>query len=125
MRRYTSLSLLLAVALNGCAIHYYDTDTQTEHVWGVGHMMMKAAQSNEGLEAIVHGTDAVGISIGKTSRQSYFTIGWQRLQYIDVLNESTAVRLEWPDGTFANVRVGSKFPHDIDESAITNREKKP
>ena len=119
------MSLLLAVALNGCAIHYYDTDTQTEHVWGVGHMMMKAAQSNEGLEAIVHGTDAVGISIGKTSRQSYFTIGWQRLQYIDVLNESTAVRLEWPDGTFANVRVGSKFPHDIDESAITNREKKP
>lgn len=109
---YLALSLL-AVLLNSCAVHYYDRETQTEHVWGIGHMMMKAAQPNEGLEAIVHGTDVVGISIGKTSRQRYFTIGWQRLQYIDVLKESTAVRLEWPDGTFGNVRVGSKHPDDL------------
>lgn len=105
------MSIILgANMLMGCAIHYYDKDTGAEHIWGIGHMVMKADQPNEGLQAVIHGTDVVGISLGKADKHTYFTIGWHRLEFIDVLKESTSVRLEWPDSTFANVRVGSKFP---------------
>jgi len=76
-------------------------------------MKMKAAKPNEGLQAVVHGTNVFGISIGKADKHGYFTLGWQRLEFIDVLKESTSIRLEWPDNSFANVRVGSEFPLEI------------
>jgi hypothetical protein len=96
--------------VSGCAIHYYDPETEAEHIWGIGHMKMKAAQPSEGLQAVVHGTDVLGVSIGKANKQGYFTVGWQRVEAIDVLKESTSIRLEWPNSDFVNVRVGSKFP---------------
>lgn len=116
--------LILVVSLMllapGCAIHYYEEETGVEHIWGFGHMKMKAAKPNEGLQAVVHGTDVVGVGIGKADKHGYFTIGWQRLEFIQILKESTSVRLEWPDSTFGNVRVGSEFP--IGEAAASNPE---
>lgn len=100
----------------GCAVHYYEEDTGIEHIWGIGHMKMKASKPNEGLQAVIHGTSVVGASIGKADKHGYLTIGWQRLEFIDILKESTSIRLEWPDNTFANVRIGSKFPLDTPSS---------
>lgn len=73
-------------------------------------MKMKLLEPSEGLQAVVHGTDVVGASIGKADKHGYFTIGWQRLEFIDVVRESTSIRLEWPTSDFINVRVGSNFP---------------
>ena len=102
--------IMNAALLESCAVHYYDSDTQTEHIWGFGHMKMKYLQANEGLQAVVHGTDVIGASIGKADKHGYFTLGWQRLQFIDIVQENTAVRLEWPTSDFASVRIGSRFP---------------
>ena len=113
--RHFWLALVLLLAswfVTGCALHYYDTETGTEHIWGIGHMKMKATKPDEGLQAVIHGTDIVGVSLGKADKHGYFTVGWNRLQYIDVLKESTSIRLEWPDNSFFNVRVGSEFPLD-------------
>lgn len=93
-----------------CAVHYYDKATNTEHLWGFGHLKMKSIEPNEGLQAVVYGTDVVGLSIGKAKQQNYFTLGWHQLQYIDILKEDTAIRLEWPDSIFLNVRIGSVPP---------------
>ena len=101
----------IGTMISGCAVHYYDGDTQTEHLWGFGHMKMKYLEPNEGLQAIVHGTDVIGLSIGKADKHGYFTVGWQRLEFIDIVKESTAVRLEWPASNFVNVRIGSRFPN--------------
>jgi hypothetical protein len=109
----------------GCAVHYYEEDTGIEHIWGFGHMKMKASKPSEELQAVVHGTDVLGVSIGKADKHGYFTVGWQRLEFIDVLKESTSIRLEWPDNTFGNVRVGSKFPFDRNELGNTQMEKTP
>ena len=95
---------------SGCAIHHYDELTGTEHIWGFGHLKMKIAPPSEGLQAIVRGTDVLGLSFGQADRQTYVTAGWHRTQRLDVVSESTAVRYEWPDSDFSNVRVGSKFP---------------
>ncbi len=107
---------------SGCAVHYYDTTTGIEHIWGVGHMKMKVAKPNEGLQAVVHGTDIVGVSLGKADKHGYFTVGWNRLQFIDILKESTSICLEWPNSSFGNVRVGSEFPLELDGCASSSKE---
>ncbi len=110
----------------GCAVHYYEEDTGIEHIWGVGHMKMKASKPREGLQAVVYGADTLGVSVGKAAQHGYFlTAGWQRFEFIDILKEGVAIRLERPDSTFANVRVGSKFPGDRDELSKTQMEKMP
>jgi hypothetical protein len=108
------LTVLIAsaglVVGNGCAIHYYDPKTGTEHVWGIGHMKMKLAAENEGLQAVIRGTDTLGFSVGSAPDQNYFSIGWQRLQALNVVAKETVVRIEWPNSDFVNVRIGSQFP---------------
>lgn len=105
--------LLLGIFASGCALHYYEEESGVEHIWGIGHMKMKAAKPNEGLQAVVHGTNVLGFSLGKADKHGYLTLGWQRLEFIDILKESTSIRLEWPDNSFVNLRVGSEFPLEI------------
>lgn len=118
--RHPGVMLALTLSLwfggAGCAVHYFDPATGTEHVWGFGHVKMKVAPPSEGLQAIVRGTDVLGISLGREDQQNYVTVGWHRIQRLDVVEESTAVRLEWPSSDFVNVRVGSKFPFARQES---------
>jgi hypothetical protein len=109
----------------GCAIHYFDTKTGTEHIWGFGHMKMKAAPKEEGLQAIVRGTDVLGLSMGSADNQAYLTLGWHNIQRIDIVAESTAVRLEWPNSDFVNVRIGSEFPGIPSEPHWNQKEEKP
>jgi len=124
LKSCTRIMLIASVffVLTGCAVHYYDTATGTEHIWGFGHMKMKATKPNESLQAVVYGTDTIGVSIGKAANQNYLTIGWQNLEYIDILKESTSIRLEWPNSDFINVRIGSKFPKD-EKPSINERKK--
>jgi hypothetical protein len=74
-------------------------------------MKMKLLEPSERLQAVVHGTDVVGVSLGKADKHGYFTVGWHRLEFIDVVKEGTSVRLEWPTSDFVNVRIGSMFPN--------------
>lgn len=102
--------MMSCVWANGCAIHYFDPTTGTEHLWGLGHMKMKVAAPNEGLKAVVHGTEVVGLAAGALKQHGYLSVGFQRRQRLDILGEDTAIRLEWPDSDFFSVRVGSEFP---------------
>lgn len=102
--------VVFILASSGCALHHYDESTGTEHIWGFGHMKIKVPQYNEGLQAVVRGTDVLGLSLGIGEQQNYITAGWHRTQRLDVVAESTAIRYEWPDSDFAKVRIGSKFP---------------
>lgn len=96
--------------LNGCAIHYFDPETGTEHLWGIGHMRMKVGEANEGVRAIVAGTDTLGVAVGSAAYDRYIALGWQRLSRLQVVGEDTAVRLEWPTSDLFSVRVGSELP---------------
>ena len=112
----------LALFTWGCAVHYYEEKTGVEHIWGFGHLKMKSAKPNEGLQAVVHGSDVVGLSVGTADQHGYVTVGWQRLEYIDVLKDNTALRLEWPDSAFASVRVGSQFPLGVPSGVLNQKE---
>ena len=105
-----ALSVSLWIGGAGCALHHFDPATGTEHVWGFGHLKMKVAPPSEGLQAIVRGTDVLGASLGRADGQNYLTVGWHRTQRLDIVEESVAVRVEWPSSDFVSIRVGSRFP---------------
>lgn len=102
--------VVMATCSTGCAVHYFDPDTSTEHIWGFGHMKMKIGIPNEGVQGVVRGTEVLGFSIGATKGESYMTLGWSNLQRLDIIKENTAIRLEWPSHSFECIRIGSEFP---------------
>lgn len=104
------VNICLAFSLAGCAVHYYDTETKAEHVWGIGHMVMKAQFSDDSRQAIVRGTDLVGIGAGQADEGSFFSIGWDRRRRIEIVNDNTELGLVWPSGNFLNMRIGSYIP---------------
>lgn len=97
--------------VNGCAIHYFDAETATEHIWGIGHMQMKAAAPHDDVRAVVSGVDLLGASAGRGRDGFSMTVGWERQRYVDVVGRDAAVTLEWPTSSFGDLRVGSQFPY--------------
>lgn len=100
------LALLL---LNGCALHYYDKRTGAEHVWGIGHVRMKAAPVAENIDSVVTGTSVAGVSLGAGREDYYFSAGWDYRRRI-VVGNNAALALDWPNADFFNVRVGADPP---------------
>src|SRR5438445_11907973 len=88
-----------AALATGCAVHYYDKQSGTEHLWGFGHLKMKAAPPNEGVQAVVKGVETLGFSVGADEEDCHVGVGWDFRRRI-VLSSNTAVRLEWPNGSF-------------------------
>lgn len=117
-KRCITCMALAAASLQACAIHYYDGATQTEHIWGFGHMAMKVSEPREGVRAIVRGVDTLGIGVGSISGQSYVIAGWQSVRRLEVVGERTQARLEWPNSDFFAIRVGNQPPHGIAEQAV-------
>lgn len=104
----TALSLL-----QGCAIHYFDSKTGTENIWGFGHMQMKATNGGEGVKCIVRGTEVLGVGSGWLDQHPSLIAGWDRNRTIEIVDPNTAVCLEWPNSSFFNVRVGTNFPTEF------------
>ena len=96
--------------LFGCAIHHYDKESGVEHIWGFGHMKLKVAQPEGPLQAIVHGTDVFGLSVGSAKFEKYASLGLHSSQYIDIHKQSTQFLLEWRGDDFTHVHVGFDFP---------------
>lgn len=108
---HAALALFAVPAvLSGCAVHYYDPATGTEHLWGLGHMRMKAAPVAQGLESVVAGTSSAGVSLGAGREDYYLTAGWDYRRRI-VIGTNAAFALDWPNADFFNVRVGTNPPY--------------
>jgi hypothetical protein len=108
--------LVLVVFVSGCAVHYFDPKTGAEHIWGFGHMVMKASSTKERHQALIRGTDVAGLALGKSDAGGYLVVGWEQRRRVEIIDENTSVRLEWPQANFLNLRVGSDWPHYVDES---------
>lgn len=115
--------VLILLASSGCAIHYFDAKSGTEHIWGIGHMAMKPGTPSEGLKAVGRRTDVVGISAGRSQEGMYLELGWGGRQRIEIVDENTQLCLAWPHDSFYNARIGSEFPPELDDCADTQKEK--
>lgn len=113
IRCHSIITGLLAAGLlitSGCAIQYYDPDTQTEHLWGFGHMKMRIAPPVEGVQALVKGKEVIGASIGFGGADGHFLLGWNSYKQVQIVGESTSIRLEWPTSDPFDIRVGTCPP---------------
>jgi hypothetical protein len=109
------LAVVPLVATTGCALHYFDPETGTEHIWGIGHMAMTPGTPSEGVRAIGRRTDTVGFSVGKLQEGVYLELGWGARQRVDIVDANTQLCLAWPRGSFYNVRVGTEFPTGLND----------
>jgi hypothetical protein len=105
---------LVVFTAGGCAVHYYDAENNTEHIWGVGHMAMKVGTPNDGLKAVGRRTDVVGVAVGSLDKDVHLDLGWGAHQRVEVVDANTALWLTWPNGSFCNVRIGSKVPFELE-----------
>ncbi len=114
---------LFPMALTGCAVHYFDPDTGAEHVWGFGHLVMKAQAPETSHRALVRGMDLWGLNLGKTDEGYGLGLGWNRYRRVDILDPNTQLILEWPSADLLNLRIGSSLPTPpIDAPSETNQE---
>jgi hypothetical protein len=105
--------LLLLCQNTGCAVHYYDPETGTEHLWGFGHMRMRVPPPHEGVRAVVHGNQELGAGLNLGQLDYGVSVGWHNSRRLDVLEENASVFLEWPRHSFFHVRVGTNLPPDM------------
>lgn len=103
------ISLVFYLTLNGCAIHYFDPETNTEHVYGFGHLAMKVQTAGAKRVAIVRGNDYLGLSVGTNEVGGHFGAGWSSRKSIQIIESDTAIELIWPTSDFFNVRIGEPF----------------
>lgn len=121
-RQIAALMLLAPLlAATGCTVHYFDPETGTEHIWGVGHMAMKPGAPSEGLKAVARRTDVVGVSLGKLQEGMHLEVGWAARQRVDIMDADTRLCLAWPGGSFYNARIGSEFPPALDDCGKQER----
>jgi hypothetical protein len=110
-RWFSTLSLIPWMLLSaGCALHYYDRKSGTEHVWGIGHLRMKAAPVvGTNVESVISGASIAGVSLGVGREDYYLTAGWDYRRRV-VLGTNAALALEWPRADFYNLRIGTNPP---------------
>lgn len=105
-----STLFLLIMSNTGCAIHYYDEDTGTEHLWGFGHMKMKVSIPEEEIQATVHGVKICGLGFSKSPEDFSLITGFYNKTRMEIIAEDTSFRLEWPTNDLFYVRVGKSPP---------------
>ncbi|PTN10962.1 hypothetical protein [Nitrosomonas aestuarii] len=110
-RRLLFLIFLIVafVGLNGCAFHYYNNKTGAEHIFGFGHMVMKATTPEDDHKAIMLGTDLIGFGFGQNKNSGFLTLGWNSNRRIEIIDKNTTIDLLWPNNSFLNVRIKSSL----------------
>ena len=83
-------------------------------------MKMKAAPPCEGVQAVVKGIETLGFNMGAGQEDYHIGAGWDYRRRI-VISSNTAVRLEWPNGDFFNVRVGTAPPFPTNPVVSNNK----
>jgi hypothetical protein len=107
-------AVLAAVSLafaSGCAVHYFDEKTGTDHIWGFGHMKLKVNAPRDNLTSVVKGTQTFGVGVGAGNDHYGVVAGWENRRQIVVMTNSV-VLYEWPElnSSFFTVRVSSNLP---------------
>jgi len=118
----SKLSLAIATSvlgaaslLSGCALHYYDKATGTDHLWGIGHLSMQAQTTPNGQVALIRGLETFGLATGIGQDDSYFQTGWSRRQRLDLLQPDASIRIKKLSADFTTFKIG-EYPTPANSS---------
>ena len=103
-------ALVASMLAQGCAYQYVHARTGEQHLWGVGHFVVKVQPANEGIQAVMVATEVAGLSAGVAHDQTYFTVGWHRTQALTAIDDDTSIRLDLSGPRLTAARVGSVPP---------------
>jgi hypothetical protein len=120
-------SVIVALFVGGCAVHYYDKSTGTEHLWGFGHMKMRAVPQwndqhpfSNSVMAFATGAHTLGLGLGCGDDYGGLLLGWDCRSRMIIRTEDSHFYLLWPTNTcwlpwdlkerFFTVRVGPELP---------------
>jgi hypothetical protein len=91
--------------LTGCSVTYYDKSTGTSHLWGFGHLRMKAAPAvgiptgqNADSISYITGTKTMGLTFGAGSEFSGLAAGWNSQSRI-IVGNGASFYVVWPTNT--------------------------
>lgn len=88
-----SLNLLYA----GCAIHYHDERDNSDHVYGFGHLAMRAVTDGSKEMAIARQISTLGSELHVGDKFG-LSLGWSNEEEIQFYNQSAKISLEKPSG---------------------------
>lgn len=75
--------LVLSVVLTGCAYAYEDADG-TRHLWGIGHLYVTVPRSDAHSNAVVSGSDVVGLGVVRSQDGVSLVLGAARERRVEV-----------------------------------------
>ena len=120
------MGLITLFSTAGCAVQYYDRNTGTEHLWGFGHLKMRAVPrptadeaGTNSVMAFVTGARTAGLSFGFGQEFTGLTAGLDARSRLVIKNEESQFALVWPTNSIwlpnelrdlFTVRVGPDFP---------------
>jgi len=90
--------VLLMVGLTGCAIHYSDRRTGTEHLWGLGQMQSSRSNNCE-FATIVTGYRVPGLCLEIGRDHFGLTLGYLNRQQLAVVNTNATDAIQPPHAT--------------------------
>ena len=110
----------LSLFLSGCAIYYRDNATNSEHIWGFGHLAINypvPSRPVTGKQAVIMRASLYGAAIGIDERNFGFSLGFDQREKIMIYDPNTILSIRRPfnDNAFL-FRFGS-WP---DESLTTS-----
>lgn len=106
-------SAIFVFALCGCTIRYCDTKNETVHVWGFGHLKMRAVPlkgdhppyTNAAI-AFVTGVRTLGFTVGAGDDYRGFSAGWDSRSRLVITSEDAQFSLIWPTNSL-------RLPNDL------------
>ena len=105
--------VIVVVQMSGCAIYYRDADSGAEHIWGFGHLAMKATPPLEGKQALIRKATLTGVAVGVDDGSFGLSIGWDQRERLIVYKESTALTIQPPPSDdFFYFKIGS-YPIEL------------
>lgn len=120
----------------GCAVHYYDAKTGTEHLWGFGHLKMKALPEGNGpltssnaVMAYVTSVGTCGLSFGWGQEFSGLTAGWDSRSRLIIRQDGACFGFIWPTNSIwmpwdtrglFSLRLTTNFPPELKQNEPPN-----
>jgi hypothetical protein len=138
--RFLGIICCALVLITGCSVRYYDKKSGTEHLWGFGHLKMRAVPQRgdqppftNGTMAFVTGVRTLGLNLGAGEDFAGLAAGWDSRSRLVIKTEDSQFYLLWPTNTIwpghlknlFSVRVGPDFPFTNDVRNPNPKEPNP
>jgi hypothetical protein len=99
---------IVAFHMLGCAIYYRDAESGAEHIWGFGHLAMKATPPLDGKQALIRKATLAGVALAVDDGSLGLSIGWDQRERLIIYDKNTALTIEpSPSNDFFYFKIGS------------------